>query len=92
MQNGETLLTGRASGRYHMTTFSILPDEGGIENTMSYKGVMSVLKINQVVKSDEGSYGCGMTNPYGSDVAQIQLVVRGNIGWLLKHLLSTITS
>ena len=81
-------MTGRASGRYHMTTFSILPDEGGIENTMSYKGVMSVLKINQVVKSDEGSYGCGMTNPYGSDVAQIQLVGRGNIGWLLKHLLS----
>ena len=44
---------------------------------MTYKGFMSVLKIRKVVKQDEATYGCGMTNPYGSDASQIKLIVRG---------------
>lgn len=83
-KNGHNVLSGRDKGRYLMTTFSILPEKGasGVfarsakSEMMTYKGVMSVLKIKKVLKSDEGIYGCGMTNPYGTDVAEIKLMVQ----------------
>lgn len=41
------------------------------------KGVMSVLTIKEVSKADEDLYRCGMTNPFGSDLAYIRLEVQG---------------
>ena len=64
-----------------MTTFSILPEDQEQSETdkMTYKGVMSVLKIQNVVKADEAIYKCSMSNPYGADFVQIKLVVRGKV-------------
>lgn len=40
------------------------------------RGIMSVLTINRIDKTDENLYKCSMTNPFGTDYAFTQLVVQ----------------
>ena len=71
------------NGKFSLETFTI--DHSSQTNDRnenvkvheSERGIMSVLTIDRIDKTDENLYKCSMTNPFGSDSAFTQLVVQG---------------
>lgn len=62
-------------------------DNQQIENTQRFTAISKYslntqlmdLNINQLVSEDSGNYVCQVTNPFGSDSAQVHLTVQGSI-------------
>ena len=79
----DVMSSSLGGGKYSLETFTI--DHSSQTKTKNEdqqfsepeRGVMSVLTIDRTDKTDENTYKCSMTNPFGSDSAFIQLVVQG---------------
>ena len=71
------------NGKFSLETFTI--DHSSQSKTESEnskfhepeQGIMSVLTLKRIDKTDENLYKCSMTNPFGSDSAFTRLVVQG---------------
>ena len=71
------------NGKFSLETFTI--DHSSQSKTESEivkfhepeQGIMSVLTLKRIDKTDENLYKCSMTNPFGSDSAFTKLIVQG---------------
>ena len=71
------------NGKFSLETFTIdhtsetKTENGNLNFHEPERGIMSVLTLKRIDKTDENLYKCSMTNPFGSDSAFTKLVVQG---------------